>query len=118
MGLRKLTTNKASEGDGTTVELFQIRRDDVKCNAVCAHFEKEECRQIQKAPFVCNGCDKPRHKCSIQTKYNYNAKAADRMYHERLTDARSGINMTKKELLELDAVVKPLIWHVRLRSMP
>ena len=28
MGLRKLTTNKASEGDGITVELFQILRDD------------------------------------------------------------------------------------------
>lgn len=81
----------------------------LKCNAVCPRFEKEECKQIQKAPFVCNGCDKPRHKCSIQTKYDYNAKAADRLYRERLTDSRSGVNLSKGELLKLDSVIKPLI---------
>lgn len=80
-----------------------------RCNSVCSRFEKEECKQIQKAPFVCNGCDKPRHKCSIQTKYVYNAKAADRMYRERLSDSRSGVNLTKHELLVIDKTVKPLI---------
>lgn len=80
-----------------------------KCNSVCPRFEKESCRQIQKAPFVCNGCDKPRHKCSIQTKYEYNAKAADRMYRERLRDSRSGVSLTRHELLTLDKTVKPLI---------
>lgn len=81
----------------------------LKCNSVCPRFEKEECKQIQKAPFVCNGCDKPRHQCSIQTKYEYNAKAADRMYRERLSDSRAGVNLTKHELHALDKVVKPLI---------
>ena len=28
MGLRKLTTNKASEGDGIPAELFEILKDD------------------------------------------------------------------------------------------
>lgn len=83
----------------------------LKCNAVCPRFEREECKRIIKAPFVCNGCDKPRHKCSIQTKYDYNAKAADRMYRERLSDSRSGVSLTPKELRELDSVVKPLIWQ-------
>ena len=81
----------------------------VKCNSVCPKFEKEECKQILKAPFVCNGCDKPRHRCSIQTKYEYNAKAADRKYRERLSDSRSGVNLTKTELHTIDKVVKPLI---------
>jgi IS30 family transposase len=81
----------------------------LRCNSVCSRFEKEECKQIEKAPFVCNGCDKPRHRCSIQTKYEYNAKAADRMYRERLRDSRSGINLSRQELSNLDAIVKPLI---------
>ena len=81
----------------------------LKCNSVCPRFEKEECKQIMKAPFVCNGCDKPRHKCPIQTKYTYNANAADRKYRERLSDSGAGINLSQKELHEPDAIVKPLI---------
>ena len=81
----------------------------LRCNSVCSRFEKEECKRMIKAPFVCNGCDKPRHKCSIQTKYEYNAKAADRLYRERLSDSRSGVNLSRHELHVLDDVVKPLI---------
>ena len=46
VGLRKLTTNKASEGDGTTVELFQIRRDDaVKVlHSICQQIWKTQQR--------------------------------------------------------------------------
>ena len=69
----------------------------LRCNSVCPRFEREECRQIKRAPYVCNGCDKARSRCSIQTKYDYNAKAADRQYRERLVDSRSGVNLTKKE---------------------
>lgn len=81
----------------------------LRCNSVCPRFEREECRQIKRAPYVCNGCDKSRSRCSIQTKYDYNAKAADRQYRERLVDSRSGVNLTKKELHALDDVVRPLI---------
>lgn len=80
-----------------------------RCNNVCPRFEREHCSQIQKAPYVCNGCDKPRHKCTIQTKYDYNAKAAQRKYEELLSDARSGVNLTSKELRDLDRIVRPLI---------
>ncbi len=79
------------------------------CNKVCDDFEREQCAHISRAPFVCNGCDKPRNKCPISTKYDYNAKAAHRMYTERLSASREGISLTKKQLHEIDAVVKPLI---------
>ena len=80
-----------------------------RCNNVCPRFEREYCSHIQKAPYVCNGCDKPRHKCSIHTKYDYNAKAAHRTYEELLSQSRRGVNLTKKELRELDKAVRPLI---------
>ena len=38
-----------------------------KCNQVCDRFEKEACRHLDKAPFVCNGCGKARNLCSIPT---------------------------------------------------
>lgn len=44
-----------------------------KCNQVCDRFEKEACRHLDKAPFVCNGCSKVRNLCSIPTKYSYDA---------------------------------------------
>ena len=84
-------------------------RSCLKCNKVCPRFERESCKQIERAPYVCNGCNKQRSKCSIQTKYDYNAKAADRMYRERLVNARSGVDLDKKQLHQLNAVVKPLI---------
>lgn len=79
------------------------------CNLVCADYEKEQCRRIHKAPYVCNGCNTPRNKCPISTKYDYNAKAAQRQYMQRLSSSREGIALTKKELHSLDSVVRPLI---------
>lgn len=79
------------------------------CNLVCADYEKEQCRRIHKAPYVCNGCNTPRNKCPISTKYDYNAKAAQRQYIQRLSSSREGIALTKKELHSLDSVVRPLI---------
>lgn len=80
-----------------------------RCNNVCPRFEREYCKQIQKAPYVCNGCAKPRHRCTIQTKYEYHAKTAQREYEEQLSSSRSGVSLTKKELRILDDTVKPLI---------
>ncbi len=80
-----------------------------KCNSVCSRFELEVCLRIEKAPYVCNGCDKPRNKCPISTKYDYDAKAAQRMYDERLVSSRQGVNLSKKEQHALDSVVRPLI---------
>ena len=79
------------------------------CNKVCDDFELEQCRRLTKAPYVCNGCDKPRNKCHISAKYDYNANAAHRMYSERLTSAREGISLTRQQLHFIDSVVKPLV---------
>ena len=32
------------------------------CNNVCPDFERESCSRIERAPYVCNGCNKPRKK--------------------------------------------------------
>ena len=84
-------------------------RSCMKCNRVCDRFEREQCSRIQRAPFVCNGCQTKPHMCSIQTKYYYSANSAHQMHQERLTEVRSGVSLTRSELHAIDAVVRPLI---------
>lgn len=79
------------------------------CNQTCPDFVKERCSRLDKAPYVCNGCDKKINRCTIAHKYTYNARFADRKYQENLRDSRSGINMTKQELRKKDKVISPLI---------
>lgn len=56
-----------------------------------------------------NACDKPQYMYSIHTKYDYNAKATQRKCEELSSISHSGVNLTQKELQELDRIVRPLI---------
>lgn len=80
-----------------------------KCNNVCSRFEKEECSHLEKAPYVCNGCQKKRNLCHISTKYDYNVKAAQRKYEELLSESRAGVNMTRSEMVKIGSIVNPLV---------
>ena len=55
------------------------------CNQTCRDFEKERCKRLDKAPYVCNGCPKKINHCTIAHKYRYDARFADRKYRELLT---------------------------------
>lgn len=77
------------------------------CNNVCPDFEPEHCSQIEQAPYVCNGCNKPRHLCTIQTKYDYNAKTAQRLYEELRVSSREGVNLSRNQLSRLNEIVPP-----------
>lgn len=79
------------------------------CNQTCKDFEKERCKRLDKAPYVCNGCTKKINHCTIAHKYYYNGRAADRKYRELLISSRSGINMTKHKLHQKDQIISPLI---------
>lgn len=79
------------------------------CNQTCKDFEKERCKRLDKAPYVCNGCSKKINHCTIAHKYRYDARFADRKYRELLSDSRAGINMTKRQLHQKDQIITPLI---------
>lgn len=79
------------------------------CNQTCKDFEKERCRRLDKAPYVCNGCSKKINHCTIAHKYRYDARFANRKYRELLKDSRTGINMSKKQLHQKDRIITPLI---------
>lgn len=79
------------------------------CNQTCSDFARERCNRLDKAPYVCNGCEKKINHCTIAQKYRYDARFADRKYREALTRSRCGINMTKQELIKMDKIISPLI---------
>ena len=79
------------------------------CNQTCTDFERERCSRLDKAPYVCNGCDKKISHCTIAHKYKYDARFADRKYREKLCGSHAGINMTKRELHQKDMIITPLI---------
>lgn len=80
-----------------------------KCNQICDRFEKEACRHLDKAPFVCNGCSKARNLCSIPTKYSYDAHFAQRKYEELRTSSREGIAKSRAEIHRINSIAHPLI---------
>ena len=79
------------------------------CNKTCKSFEKERCPRLDQAPYVCNGCSKKIHHCTIAHKYSYDAIFADRKYRETLRSSRAGINLTQRELHQKDKIITPLI---------
>lgn len=79
------------------------------CNQTCKDFEKERCRRLDRAPYVCNGCTKKINHCTIAHKYTYNARFSNRKYRETLSGSRTGINLTRHELHAKDKVISPLI---------
>lgn len=82
-------------------------RECIACNKRCPDFEDKPCRIVEKAPYVCNGCQKSR--TCLFDKYLYNADCAHREYEETLRKSRRGINMSRDEMNALDALVSPLI---------
>ena len=81
------------------------------CNKHCKDFVRERCPRLDRAPYVCNGCNKNKARCTIAHKYHYDALFADRKYRELLTSSRTGISFPVKRLHEIDKVVSPLIWQ-------
>jgi IS30 family transposase len=77
------------------------------CNTVCEDFIEEICKNLAKPPYVCNGCKNLRS-CTLCKRF-YNAKYAQEEYEYILTESRTGIAITEKELQQLDNVVSPLI---------
>ncbi len=81
------------------------------CNNTCKDFVREHCNRLDKTPYVCNGCPKDISRCTIAHKYHYDPYFADRKYRERLSDSRTGISISKRELHKKDSIISPLIYQ-------
>lgn len=93
-------------------------RDCSYCNGFCStdkcrDYVPQQCNKIVNSPFVCNGCERfdigiGNDACRY-IKYKYQAKRAQLLYEENLTDSRSGISYTPSEIAEIDNLVSPLL---------
>ena len=72
------------------------------CNKTCPDFEREHCSHLQRAPYVCNGCGEDTVKCTIASRYRYNARIADREYKDTQGPVSALQNMS---------------WQKRIRSV-
>lgn len=77
------------------------------CYKRCSKYVPETCNNLDKAPFVCNGCSK-KFACRMD-KYYYRATAAHNRYKDTLSSCREGIHISENELCDLDELVSPLI---------
>lgn len=78
-----------------------------KCMNFCDSYEPLICENLKSPPYVCNGCKMQDHCRAI--KYYYRAEKAHERYKTLLSESREGINMTPKQLEELDKFISPLI---------
>ena len=85
----------------------KIRGREVTCNKLCKHYQKEECSKLLKAPYVCNGCPN-KNKCTL-TKHIYEAAYSQNEYKETLTEARTGITFSQREIDNLNNILVPLV---------
>lgn len=58
---------------------------------------KKICPQIQKWPYVCNGCPKIGISCGYGFKTEYSSVRADKLAHDMWCQSREGVNMTQEE---------------------
>lgn len=78
-----------------------------QCYLYCVDYEKTDCPKLERPPYVCNFCGK-RAGCSME-KHIYSSKYAQKEYEKIRSESRSGVNMTKEELSQLDEFLSPLI---------
>ena len=76
------------------------------CHGKCAEYEKIKCPRIDRKVGVCNLCPDI-SKCRLN-KYFYYAKQAHESYQYTLKDAREGINLNTKEMLDIVGIIKSL----------
>lgn len=101
-----------SEGD-LCVECTYLRmryrcRSCNKCNFNCHKYQPEVCPQLNRPPYVCNGCKKKHNLCTLE-KHLYIPKDAQKTYELSLHDSRSGIGLSEEEVRLLDDIFSPLL---------
>ena len=80
-----------------------------QCAQYCNRYEPEICPKLLKPPYVCNGCgDRGGNNCLLATRM-YFAEHAHRMYKQTLSESRSGISLSERELQFIADNIIPLI---------
>lgn len=77
------------------------------CRQLCSSYLSRYCLLLETAPYVCNGCEEETS-CKRDHAY-YTAHKANAQYLHNLKESRRGIRTTPERLLEINALLEPLI---------
>lgn len=70
---------------------------------LCSEFVQKECQTTKRFPYTCHNCKKKN--CCRLTKFYYDPNIAQKEYTNLLVNSRTGANIVKEELDELDRIV-------------
>ena len=96
--------NKISEilGINSTSISREVKRNR---SLVSSQYRFDECKKLDRWPFVCNGCSKMYRAC-YYAKYKYVANEAQKLANEKLIVSRRGIDIDSKEFSQIDKLIK------------
>ncbi len=77
------------------------------CRTFCQDYHSDMCKNITRAPYVCNGCQSI-YDCR-KPHFFYRANVAYDTYKSLLKDTREGIALSRQQLYELDCLITPLL---------
>ncbi|MBD5492874.1 MAG: IS30 family transposase [Lachnospiraceae bacterium] len=78
-----------------------------ECNEHCRDFVLEVCSARSRPPYVCNGCTAI-GRCTLM-KTIYDAEHAHTAAHNTISESRSGLCVSEKEIARLNAIISPLV---------
>lgn len=73
----------------------------------CPDYQPRYCTRLTKAPHCCNGCPQWSSKTCRDVKFRYDAKRAQVIADDLLSESRKGVSMQPEELQYLDDLVSP-----------
>ena len=77
------------------------------CTRLCPEHEERRCARVERWPHVCNGCGE-RRSCRLE-RYRYSESVAEAKARENASEPRKGVDLTGRQIADLDALVTPLM---------
>lgn len=77
------------------------------CREYCGNYDGKSCSDLEKPPYVCNGC--PMEKSCKKDHAYYSAHKAQGAYERERSASRKGVRASPEELRRLDELISPLV---------
>ena len=81
------------------------RKNSPGCFESCPDFREAVCMRLNRAPYVCNGCERE-HNCPLRKRY-YIASGAHANYRGTLVNSRSGVRPDEAKVRMISEVLTP-----------
>ena len=84
-----------------------LRKNIKGCFELCPDFREAVCERLNRAPYVCNGCEKE-HNCPMRKRY-YIASGAQVNYRGTLVNSRTGVHLDAETIAKMNEILSPSV---------